>query len=173
MKWNELSYTNRLKILPLIIIMGGALVYSMTLSKTLDLSNEVTRLQTEVNQISMAPVQIQNLKHELADLDSKIGNHSGDISQEGIFRSLSQYCTGHNLMIREFPVFHKFSNQDHEVRSFQVEIEGGFHDLLKLVYHLEQKIYLGKIASLHFEKKRNRRSRREYLSLKITLQTVL
>lgn len=173
MKWNELSYTNRLKVLPLIIILAGVLVYSLTLSKTIALSQEVDRLQNELNQVSMAPVQIQKLKQELADLNSKIGNHSGDISQEGIFRSLSQYCTSHNLMIREFPVFHKYANKDHEVRSFQLEIEGGFHNLLKLVYHLEQKIYLGKIASLHFEKKRNRRSRREYLSLKITLQTVL
>ena len=148
-------------------------MYNLTLSKTLSLSKEVTRLQTEVDQVSMAPVQIQNLKHELASLDSKIGNHSGDISQEGIFRSLSQYCTRHSLMIREFPVFHRFSSQDHEVRSFQVEIEGGFHDLLKLVYHLEQKTYMGKIASLHFQKKKNRRTRREYLSLEITLQTVI
>lgn len=172
MRWSELSYTNRLKILPLIFILGGILVYNLTLSKTITLSKEVSRLQNEVEQISMAPVQIQKLNQELINLDSKIGNHSGDISQEGIFRDLSQYCTRHKLMIREFPIFHKYTSQDHVVRSFQLEIEGAYHDLLKLVYHLEQETYLGKIASLHFEKKRNRRSRREYLSLKITLQTV-
>jgi len=137
------------------------------------LSKEVSRLQNEVDQISTAPIQIQQLKQELAGLDGKIGNHSGEISQEGIFRDLSQYCTQHKLIIREFPVFHQYSSQDHLVRSFQVEIEGGFHDLLKLVYHLEQEIYLGKIASLDFEKKMDRRSRQEYLNLKITLQTVI
>lgn len=172
MKWKELTYRTRLRILPLIFLLGFVLIYWLAIGKTVDLASQVTNLENQVGQISDAPLRIQILKKRLVQLENSIGDYQDEISHEHIFEDLSRYCKSNRLTIREFPEVHQTENSGHLVNTFQVEIEGKFHSLLKLVHRLEQKAFLGKLAGVKFQLKTNRRSRTEYLSVRIYLQTV-
>jgi len=172
MDLNKLSYRSKLKLLPLLIVVGFALVYSLAISKTVRLSKQVGQLENQVERLGDAPFQIQMLKKRLKEIKARIGDHSGKISQEDIFRKLSTYSKQNALIVREFPLPHNLSTDDYKVSTYQMEVEGKYANLLKMVYYLEKEIYLGKVAGLHFLLKKDKRSREEYLSLKIYLQTV-
>jgi len=172
MRLQDLTYQTRLKLLPLLFVLLMIVVYWLAIGKTIHLSSQVEQLRNQVNQISDAPLRIQILKKRLNQLESEIGNYKTEISHEHIFEDLSEYCKSNQLKIREFPESHQADLNGHLVSTYQVEIEGGFHSLLRLVHRLEQKTFLGKLAGVHFQQKTDRRSRREYLSLRIYLQTV-
>ncbi len=172
MRWKELTYRTRLRILPVIFLLGFVLIYWLAIGKTVDLVTQVDRLESQVEQISDAPLRIQILKKRLAQLKNSIGDYQDEISHEHIFEDLSTYCKSNRLTIREYPEVHQTESNGHWVNTFQLEVEGGFHSLLKLVHSLEQKAFLGKLAGVKFQLKTNRRSRTEYLSVRIYLQTV-
>ncbi|PCH68426.1 MAG: hypothetical protein COC06_09510 [Bacteroidales bacterium] len=172
MKWRELTYKTRLKVLPFLFVLGFLLIYWLALDKTIVLSGELSVLENKVELLSDAPLQIEILKKRLEHLENSIGNYNEDISQERIFSELSDYCKENGLSILEFPDSHEFNSNGQVVNTFQVEIEGSFHSLLKLVHRLEQEIFLGKMAGVKFQLKSHRRSREEYLSVKIFLQTI-
>lgn len=172
MKWSQLTYKTRLKILPFLFVMGFFLIYWLALDKTVTRSNQLNVLENKVELLSGAPLQIEILKKRLEHLESRIGNYNEGISQERIFSELSDYCKNNRLNIREFPDSQAFNSNGQVINTFQVEIEGSFHSLLKLIYRLEQKMFLGKIASAKFQLKIHKRSRKEYLSVQIFLQTI-
>lgn len=172
MDFKKLTYRSKLKLLPLAIVLVFVLVYSLTISKTVHLSKQVGQLENQVERLGGAPLQIQMLKKRLKEIEDRIGNHSGEISQEEIFRKLSIYSKKNGLIVREFPIPHNLSTEDYQVSTYQMEVEGKYANLLRMVYYLEKETYLGKLAGLHFLLKKDKRSREEYLSLKIFLQTV-
>jgi hypothetical protein len=168
----NLTYRTRMKLMPLLILLAGLLVYWMAIGNTVELASQVKELELKASRLSDAPLQIQMLKRRLQEMESRIGNHSGTISQEEIFRKLSAYCRQNGLVIREFPVPHKVISDDYRVDTYRTGVEGNYRQLLRLVYHLEQQTYLGKMAGLKFELKKDRRTREEYLVLNVFLQTV-
>lgn len=172
MKWQNLTYQTKMKLLPVGFVLALLLVYSLTISNTIDLSKQVQQLEAQVEKLGDAPLQVQILRKRLGEIEERIGNHSGTISQEEIFDELSVYCKRNNLTVREFPVPHELSKDDYLVQTYLVEIEGSFHNLARLVYYLEQETYLGKVAATKFLLKKDKRTREEYLSLTIFLQTV-
>ena len=172
MNLKNLTYSTKMKLLPIAFLLGGLLVYSLAISNTVELSAQVSKLEKQVVRLSDAPLQIQILKQRLKEIEDRIGTHSGNISQEEIFQKLSIYCKQNALTIREFPLPHELSTDDYSVETYLLEVEGTYSRLLKMIYFLEQETYLGKISGLHFLLKKDKRSREEYLSLTIFLQTV-
>ncbi|WP_461630267.1 hypothetical protein [Labilibaculum euxinus] len=172
MNLKKITYNTKMKLLPLAFLLGGLLVYSFAVSNTVKLSAEVNQLEDQVDRLSDAPLQIQILKQRLKEIEERIGTHSGNISQEEIFQKLSVYCKQNALTIREFPLPHELSTDDYSVETYLLEVEGTYSRLLKMVYFLEQDTYLGKVSALHFLLKKDKRTREEYLSLTIYLQTV-
>ncbi|PXX95184.1 hypothetical protein DF185_22665 [Marinifilum breve] len=172
MKWNNFTYQSKMKLLPIVLVLVFLLVYSLTVSNTIDLSKQVKQLENQVEKLGDAPLQVQILKKRLEEIEERIGNHSGTITQEDIFDELSIYCKRNGLTMREFPVPHEVSKDDYKLQTHQVELEGSFKNLLKLLYFLEQETYLGKVAATKFLLKEDKRIREEYLSLTIFLQTV-
>ncbi|WP_321515381.1 hypothetical protein [Marinifilum fragile] len=172
MKLQELTYQTRLRLLPILFIVIGIVVYWLAIGNTVQLSKQVKQLEQQVDQISDAPLRIQILRKRLAQLESEIGNYKTEISHEHIFEDLSEYCRSHRLKIREFPESHLTEQNGHKVHIYQVEIEGNFHSLLSFIHRLEQRTFLGKLAGVKFQLKTDRRSRTEYLSVRIFLQTV-
>lgn len=172
MNWQNLTYQTKLKLLPIGFLVAILLVYWLAISKTLQLSGQVQQLETQVEKLGDAPLQVQILKKRLGEIEDRIGDNSGNITQEGIFDALSNYCKKNKLTMREFPVPHELTKDDYLVQTYQVEVEGTFHGLVNLVYYLEQQAYLGKVAATRFLLKKDKRTREEYLNLSIYLQTV-
>ncbi|MCT4603988.1 MAG: hypothetical protein N4A59_13950 [Marinifilum sp.] len=172
MKWQNLTYRTKMKLLPIGILLVFLMVYSLTISNTIDLSKQVKQLKSQVEKLGDAPLQVQILKKRLGEIEERIGNHSGTITQEEIFNELSVYCKKNGLTMREFPVPHELLKDDYLLQTHQVEIEGSFRRLVKLIYFLEQETYLGKVAATKFLLKKDKRTREEYLSLSVYLQTV-
>ncbi len=172
MNLKKMTYSTKMKLLPFAFLLGGILVYFLAISNTVELSIEVRQLNNQMARLSDAPLQIQILKQRLKEIEDRIGTHSGNISQEVIFQKLSIYCKENKLTIREFPLPHELSTDDYSVETYLLEVDGTYTKLLKMVYYLEQETYLGKVSGLHFLLKKDKRSREEYLSLTIFLQTV-
>ena len=172
MDLKNITYRTKVKLLPVVILLVSALVYSLTISKTIQLSRQLNGLEGQVERLGDAPLQIQMLKKRLKDIEGRIGNHSGKINREEIFHQLSNYCKQHQLILREFPEPHQIKMDNYGVDTYQLEVEGRYSNLLQMVYYLEKNIYLGKLSALHFLLKRDKRSREEYLTLSLFLQTV-
>jgi len=172
MDLKKVSYRTRMRLLPLFFVGVVLLIYWLALKKTVELSRQVSQQQQRVEQLSDAPLQIQLIKRRLQEIQNRIGSRSGSITQEEVFRRISSWSKRNALVVREFPEPHQLSSEDYLLDTYSMEVEGRFKQLLRLVHHLEQDEYIGKLASLKFQLKTDRRSREEYLTLRIFLQTV-
>ncbi|QMU65037.1 MAG: hypothetical protein GKR88_12570 [Flavobacteriaceae bacterium] len=146
--------------------------YHFSYKKTIEVKNVVGKLRKEKSLLENAGSRIVSLQKENRYLDSIL--QSNDLSIENTFeqtlvQKITQFATKNNLKIVAYNTPHLFALNDTHLLSYIVEIKGSFRDLMLFANYIEQQ-RLAKLTSLTFTKKKNYRTRRNYLSCKLVLQ---
>ncbi len=150
------------------------LVYNFAIKKTIlartDSNNAEKQLQIAAN----APAMAVQLEKELMQMDTKIGAdvRKGNNSGEELLDLLTNYCQSNNAVLREFPQTTLTEQDKLTIETNLFIIEGDFSSLIKLVYTLEQKIKLGKVASVRYQLKKDPKSKKMALTARVYLQNV-
>ncbi|MBI5541222.1 MAG: hypothetical protein HY951_14245 [Bacteroidia bacterium] len=146
------TYNKKVKLLAIGVVVMLFLSYYLSFRKTISSYSECQDYKSQLENIQTAPAEISNVEQQLATIERSVGM-SPDTStdfQKVLLEKVSSYCQQNNVVLTEFPQTIYFSNQDFEVETNQVVVEGSFVKILTLVYNLEQKFRLGKIVSLRF-----------------------
>jgi len=149
------------------------LFYFFSIQDTIVMYREYNKLTKQVATAVVAPKEIQVKEKELAIIEAGLGNLGGDkYSQEELLKIVSTFCKQNKITLREFPQAEATEENDYTIYTIVMETEGDYTAMLKLAYNLEQIKRAGRIASLVFETKKDRITRRSYLSMQLFLQTI-
>lgn len=146
------TYNKKVKLLAIGVVVMLFLSYYFSFRKSINSYSEYRDYKNQLENIQTAPAEISDVEQQLATIERSVGMNPDTSTdfQKILLEKVSGYCQQNNVVLREFPQTIYFNNQDFEVETNQVVVEGSFVKIITLVYNLEQKFRLGKIVSLRF-----------------------
>ena len=162
-----------------LLLLAGSLLflmlaYRLSLSKTVGLFREINMLEEQLNQLDQAPQQLADLNATLSELERYFTSDNGEDGnrEHQLLETVSSYCAGNGIVLREFPQPIRTESQDYVIETNILLVEGIYKKLLYLVYELEQKHTFGKIASLQFETKKELKTGQKKLMARVFIQNI-
>ena len=154
----------------LLLVLG----YQFAIAETLEKRKELQQLKAEQSLSEDIPKKLANLRQREAYYDGVLGKYQiqGQSIQANILRAVNNYISQHNLTVTEFKEPHVIQRNGLTVNTYAFTLQGGYNELAGLVHQLEQKTRFGELASVRFEKKKDYRRNRDYLTCTIWLQHV-
>lgn len=173
---SKITYKTRVKILygamPIILF----LCYKLSFSGLSSEFNKHRELSNLVKNTGNSAVLYDSLRLRVVELKAFLKKYTiesgaaGDSSLDLIAR----YCAKYSLKVIEFKPHSAGVFKDQiKLSTKSVVVQGSFIDCLKLVYELEQKSEVGRVASIFFKTIHDNKTDREYLTCIIYLQTIL
>lgn len=161
-------------MLLLIAAVVAFLVYSFGVKKTIVAYSEYTGNRDKMEQAANAPAMAEQLEKELIRMDAKIGNHNTreENKNEALLSLITGYCQSNHAVLREFPQTTVNEDGDLSVETNRFTIAGNFSTLINLVYLLEQKYNLGKVASVNYQLKKDFKTQEMQLTANVFLQNI-
>ena len=161
----------------LLIVAGTLLVfliYNFALKKTILAHSDCATAEEQILIAKNAPAMALQLEKELLQMDAKIGTDSVKTKNSGqeLLGLITNYCQNNDAVLREFPEKTITEQEQLTIETNLFIVEGSFSALINLVYILEQKSKVGKVSSVHYQLKKDLKSKEMVLTATIYLQNV-
>jgi len=146
--------------------------YIFSISKTISLGEEISRLEKEEKDATFSAEKIANYSQELLLLNKKIKAYAVDTSSnnDNLLSLITDFCHANQLVLQSFPLPSSYNNNNLIVLSREIHVKGSFHNLLRLLYELEFQQSVGRIGSVVFHTKIDRKTNRKILYLNFVIQ---
>ena len=173
--FKKLTYKKKNRLLAAGALVFIMLAYLLAFKKTIVLYSQCSDLKQQMQLASDAPQKAVLLEKQLKDIENLLGDQSstGVDNQQLLLELITNYCEKENITLREFPKPLITSEKDYSIETNIFVVEGNFIKLLNLIYVLEQKRKVGKVASVHFQSKKNYKTKRLALTATIYLQNIV
>lgn len=170
----NLKQKNSVFLLGFLLLVWVAYLFSF--SKTIDAKKRLTVLKKQDDLFVSASQNLNNLQQQDIYYNSLLKKYQ--ISTESSFQNnllntLNSYSTKNKLKIIKFKDPHHFKLNNNAIQeTYMFTVESDFNSIVKLIYDLEQHYKFGKIMGVHFEKKKNYQTFKNYLHCTIFLQKI-
>ncbi|MCR8667498.1 hypothetical protein NO995_07390 [Aestuariibaculum sp. M13] len=154
-------------------ILTLVLAYKLAISKTIAIRQEFNSLKNTSVLLEDTPRQMQILKQKQVYFDSILSKYrlnKGSI-QNNLLQTINTYADSTDLKVINFIEPHTVPSNDLIINTYQFTLEGSYNSIIKLIYILEQETKFGEIINLHFEKKTNFKTSKQYLQAQILLKS--
>ncbi len=170
----KLTYKQKFRITLILGLIIAFVLFRYPVSRTISFFQDTKKLEKQVNEASDAPAKVALLQAQLNRMEQALGKQaSQSISREdALLQSITRYCHESNALLREFPQAGTYSENGMLVETSTFVVEGDFSTLLNLVYQLEQKNKVGRLASVNFQSKRDLRTGALALLATIYIQNI-
>ncbi len=170
----NLTYKKKNQLLIIVSVLALYLIYAFAVKKTIAAYSEYNKAENQIELAVNAPVMAAQLESQLLQMDSKIGkqNVNGQNAEQALLELITNYCQNNHAVLREFPETTIAKQGDLFIETNLFVVEGEFASLINLVYILEQKNKLGKIASVRYQLKKDFKTKEMALTAAIYLQNV-
>lgn len=147
--------------------------YQLAISKTIQQKEQFETFKQQDILFKNAPKKLSLLKQKEVYYDSLLAQYQLDGSsiQNNLLKTINTFADNNKFKVISFLEPHTVILNDLTIQTYVFVIEGDFNDLNELIYQLEQKTKFGEIVNLHFEKKTNFRSGKQYLQAKVLLKS--
>lgn len=158
------SYRQHNIALGVVVVLVLVLVYKGSISRTIHYSQANKSLKANIERAASAPAEITQLQTQLAKLQ-----HSAlkPYDRERLLEVVTTFCRENGLLVKTFPQAKSNQQNDSEIVTNEIEVEGSYQSIVKLVYLLEQQEKLGSVSSLTFSIHKDRITRK--ISLHATI----
>lgn len=171
--FKTLTYKKKNRLLLIAAIVTALIIYTLGIKKTIAVYSECKENKKKMEQAANAPAMAQQLEKELIRMDAKIGtHHTQENTNDALLSLITEYCQSHHAVLREFPETTLTQEGDLSIETDQFMIGGDFFTLINLVYLLEQKYHLGKIAAVNYQLKKDFKTKELQLTATIFLQNI-
>jgi hypothetical protein len=149
-------------------------VYELAISKSWDLYSQNNTLKEKIGSSKASYTNKKELDRKKQILDIRISSFFVDSvsHQDHLLETVSTYCHQHQVLIKEIPPMVRYVEDDFQISTYKIVVEGDFIPLLKMVYLLEQKSKLGRISSSLFSLKYDPKRKKEILSMVLYIQNI-
>ena len=171
---NTISYRKKNQLLIAGIVLFLIIIYFFGIKKTITAYQQYQEVNEQMLVAANAPIMAAQLEKKLLVMDAKIGNSDtiNDNKAQALLELTTNYCQQNKAVLREFPRTIAIEQGDLTIETNMFVIESDFTTLLKLVYTLEQKEKIGKIASVRYQLKKDFKTKEMALTATIYLQNV-
>ncbi|OEK09141.1 hypothetical protein A8C32_10425 [Flavivirga aquatica] len=144
--------------------------YKKTFKHTWVAKNQLKHVEKKLASTNNSFDSLYVLKEEIKSLDNLIGGHSLNpiLVQQKILDFISRTDPKVNIVAIEN--VHLFKTKEFLIYSNQIELEGDYEKLLKLLYETEKYFNDSRVVSSEFYSKKNYTTKKQNLFLKIILQ---
>lgn len=172
--FQNLSHKKRFYYLVTGVILIILLGYNLALKKTFNLKSECVQIEKNIAELKDAPAQLVALKKKLNSIDRSVhlAFNKKQTIQDYLLEQIADYCSSNNILIREYPKPHQYNKDDYAIETSHIVLEGSYINLLKLLYHIEQKYRLGKVSSAKFYTVINENTKVLELILELYIQNI-
>lgn len=171
--FKDLTYKKKVRLLVAGFFIFLFISYFLSIKKTFRLKSRCSDFKEKLTYAEHAPAQILQFEKKLKEIENIIGINIKEFDfQELLYEKVSNYCQENGLILVEFPGTHSYEEQEYEVETNIVVVEGVFLKLLKLVYILEQKDNPGKVVSVKFATKMDYKTRKTRLNTSMYFQNI-
>jgi len=147
------------------------LSYKLAIYKTILVNKELNTNLAKKKSIDNLPKQLNLLIQKDKDLNLQLAiDAERTTDQNNLLKLLSLETSKNKVKIIDFKAPHVIESGQGTIKTYMVELEGSYNNILKVANFLENKKPLGTISHLNFEKKKNHRTNRTYLQAKIFLE---
>jgi len=153
MKWNLLTYNQKIKLLITAAVLFLFICYQYALKKTWTVYEEYKQNNVHADQsgnyMSLIP-GLQNQEKKMADL---ISNHTADTvnTPKETLAFITSFCKQSRLRLTEYQPLQITENTNFNIATRQISVEGNYAGLLKLLYELENQRFYGRLCSAYFK----------------------
>ena len=170
----NLTYRQKNKYLMIGFLLFLVLSYVMAISDTLGVFFAYSDLQKKEQQMTHAPQELKDLQVKLRGLNYLIETKQKNTAgvHASLLNVITAYCDENNVLLREYPGSQENTQNDLVIETNIFEVQGPFFKLLDLVYLLEQKQRIGKVASVKFQTKRDMQTHDNMLTVTIYIQNI-
>lgn len=172
--FKQLTYKRKNQLLIVGALLVLYLMYSMAIKKTLLAYNDYMNTQSHISIAINAPLLAAQLENKIKEMNTQIGSTTADKqnAEQALIELITNYCQNNSLVLREFPEMITTTEGDLTIETNRFVIGGNFKSLINMVYLLEQKKKLGKIASVRYLLKKNIKTKEMDLCANIYLQNI-
>jgi hypothetical protein len=167
--FKNLTYKQKNRFLLIGIVLLAFISYRMAFRNTINVCSGINSLEEQLKLADHAPQKVAGLQARLAGMDQVLGRSQSESTLLGV---VTDYCQKNNVALREFPKTIEKTQGEYQVETNFFVIEGGFIKLLELLYLLEQKNRVGKVASVNFSTKKDYKTKALNLTAIIYVQNV-
>ena len=152
-----------------------AIAYNLAFSKTIALKNRTSELETKSNSLGNSAIISANLEQRERFVDSilRLNNMKGNSVQNSLLEFLNTRSGSGKFTISDFNEPHTFSENGATTTSYRFTLEGNYNGIEQVLYSLEQEYSFGRIAHVHFEKKKDYRKGRDYLECFVIVESLV
>ncbi|MBI4946046.1 MAG: hypothetical protein HY840_06560 [Bacteroidetes bacterium] len=170
--FKNLSYKNKNKLLLAGVVLLVFIAYSFVIKDTLVLYGDCADMTSKLEMASDAPVKAAMVQKKIDEMNGLLGTHKeqGDEVQQDLLGTVTGFCQKNNILLKEFPKAIVNTEKDFTVETNIFTVEGSFAKLLDLVYLLEQKSRIGKVASVRFLTRVDIKTKTLFLTAKVYFQ---
>lgn len=172
--FKHISYKKKNRALAIGSILFAFAAYNISLVPTIDLYKECNTLESSLNEMQDIDKNMLIIKRQLGNMDAQSGTKTSVNTniREALLGTLTSYCQSSNVLLKDFPKTNVSQEGDYKIETNVFVVEGAFTKLLKLIYLLEQKNRIGKIASTKFEIKKDLRTQSLALTAAVYMQNI-
>ena len=172
--FKNLTYKQKNRLLIAGAILMAYIAYALAIKKTITAYNQCNEATKQIELAQNAPMMADQLEKQLSQMDSKIGNQNtnGQNKEQALLELVTNYCQNNHAVLREFPETTLADQGNMTIETNLFVVEGSFPTLINLVYLFEQKNKLGKVASVHYQLKKDFKTKEMALTATIYLQNI-
>ena len=171
--FKDWTYRKKNRALWIAAALAFLFAWYFSISETVSAYSECNAIEERLGQANDLPVQVAALQTQLKRMEQALGFRKDTATgfQEILLKAVSGYCKEKGIVLKEFPSPVANTENGYVVETSMFTVEGDFTGVLKLVYLLEQKERLGRIASVEYKKAKNQ-SKKTVLLTTIYVQNV-
>ncbi len=169
----KLTYKQKFYLAIAGFLISLVLVYSIAIKGTLAIKKECKELKYKIMQVENAPVKVASLEREIAKLEGLMSNVNSELSvNEKLLEVTARFAERNRLVLKEFPETHTYTKQDYSIYTDAITLEGGFINLLRLLYLIETEKSYGRVSSVDFYSYLDKRKKTYNLNMIIYVQNI-
>jgi Tfp pilus assembly protein PilO len=145
------------------------LTYSVNIRNTIKTYQQYNADQKRLKMAQNAAQDIALYRSELTGMQQTAQQ---SYNREYLLEQITTFCREHNLLIKSFPISQKVVENNYPVVTNEIEVEGGYLDIVSLAYMIEQQKKLSSISSLTFNLVKDRIKQQQFLHGRFTLRNI-
>jgi len=156
-------------------VIGGFILlsfasYKKTYKQVFAAKTELASVEQKLERANNASGDMYSLRNDISILDNIIGGNTSEPTQ--VQRLILDFVSNNGAKVNLISMedVHLFSNEEFLIYTNQLELEGTYENLMKLLYEVEKKFKSSKVVSNTMYSKKNYRTNTTKLYLKIILQ---
>ncbi|CAM1367588.1 putative General secretion pathway protein [Tenacibaculum litoreum] len=149
-------------------------IYVFSISKTLGYKKKLIKLQQEREIIDNSATELKLLKEKSIYLDSILKQENISVTnsfQQIILKKINEFKKENKIELIEFNTSINVLDSNTNIQLYPLIIKGNFNELLSFLNYIEQQ-GLGEIKNINFLKKKDYRTRKSFLLLKLYIKKI-